>query len=554
MNFSPKKFLAEVVGLFRGRHDSGQMLKEPRTLSGKTFMLTVANVISMAANSVTPFVLVRVLTQEEYGLWGKFVLLISTLHGVLNFNVNKSASYFIPRKEMTPGQVITGIMVFNNLVGAATFLFILCCPGPLLWMFKSGGLQPLFGIAGFVLLVWNFSRAMAVMPIALGRSAVSAVFIALTDSAKNLFILLPALLSPSLSTVIKGFVAWSVGRAALAGYYFFGTLKVRLADFNVRSLRRMLGYSLPFGLSGIVTMFAIKYDDFLAAHFFDEKAFAIYRVGVFELPFIILIMEAALDVVTPEISRLQSDHRHDEVIRLSARVCTKLATIFLPVFLFMNIMTEEFVTVAFTGKYIASSNILRVSLLEILLSLMVFDPIVRGYEQLKYLQLKLYGAALVVLLIFGKPVIQNFGAVGAVGFMLLLYFVNKCITFWRIKRLLPIQRRHLSHLADLKFIVRGGIVATLAAVAGKFFCPQLVAAMHREYTAIYQLGALAVTGIIFVAAYVVALEGGLKLDRTRDLLGLFKKRPAKPVPDEIYDQHVLEVESNPHEPPRDDKR
>ena len=515
---------------------------EPKTLTGKTVMLSVANVISMAANLVTPFVLVRILSQKDYGIWGMFFLLISTTHGLISFNVSKSAGFFIPRKEMTPGQAIAGILVFNMAVGLAIFLIMWLWPAPLLWIFKSESIAALLPLAGLTLLIWNFSRAMAITPIALGQSAVSAAYIAVTDSVKSVFILLPTLFSHSLSVVIKGFFAWSCGRAILAGIYFFKVLKIRLTDFRWHSLKRMLDYSLPFGISSIVVTLSTKYHHFLVAHFFDEATFAIYRVGVFQLPFIILILEAALDVMTPEVARLQSKGDHEEVIRLSARVCVKLSALFLPVFLFMFIMTEEFITVFFTQNYLQSAPILRVSLFEIPLVLMVFDPITRAYEDMKYFQLKLYGGGLVLLMLIGMPVIKAFGPVGAVGLTLIIYFINKLITFHRLRGMLQIKWRHATHLKELKYLLRGCLCATAAAAAVKFGFPAFLAAGHHEYSPLLKFAALASSGIAFVAAYAFAVEGGIGISRLKQLTGLFKKEKPHVATAETFDQDAIELE------------
>ncbi len=517
--------------------------KEPKTLTGKMFILSVANVISMGANLVTPFVLVRILSQKDYGVWGMLFLLISTTHGLINFNVSKSASFFIPRKEMTPGQVLAGILVFNMVVGLIVFLLMWLWPAPLIWIFKSESIAALLPLAGLTLLIWNFSRAMAVTPIALGQSAVSAAYIAITDSVKSIFILLPTLFSHSLSAVIKGFLAWSCGRAVLAGIYFFKVLKIRLTDFRWSSLKRMLNYSLPFGIASIVVTLSTKYHHFLVAHFFDETTFAIYRVGVFQLPFIILILESALDIITPEVARLQSKGDHEEVIRLSARVCVKLSALFLPVFLFMFIMTEEFITVFFTKNYLQSAPILRVSLFEILLVLMVFDPITRAYEELKYFQLKLYSGGLILLVLIGKPVIQTFGPVGAVGLTLLIYFVNKLITFYRLRQVLHLQWRHATHLKELMYLLRGCVCAGLVAVAIKLAFPAFIAARHNQYSSAFQFMALTISGIAFVLFYALAVEGGIGITRLKQLTGLFKKAQPHVATAETFDQDAIELES-----------
>ena len=76
-------------------------------------------------------------------------------------------------------------------------------PGLFVWIFSPSDLAPLLPLIALVLFVWNLSRAMALVPIALGKSAVSATYIAVTDSTKSLFVLIPALLYPGADSRIR---------------------------------------------------------------------------------------------------------------------------------------------------------------------------------------------------------------------------------------------------------------------------------------------------------------------------------------------------------------
>ena len=146
--------------------------REPESLSGKTFILSLANMVGMGANIVTPFVLVRIFTKQEYGLLGMIFFLITSVHSIIGLNVSNSAAYFIPRGELDPKRVLASIQGLNLALGLSLFGVMLLVPEPIFWLFNSESVGGYLFAIGLALFLWNGSRAMSLVPIALGKSVV----------------------------------------------------------------------------------------------------------------------------------------------------------------------------------------------------------------------------------------------------------------------------------------------------------------------------------------------------------------------------------------------
>ena len=80
-------------------------------------------------------------------------------------------------------------------------------------------------------------------------------------------------------------------------------------------------------------------------------------------------------MLTPEVARLQSAGNRSEIIRVSARAAVGVGALFLPLFVYLMLAAPEFVTVCFTVEYSASVGIFRINLLELLIVLIILDPI-----------------------------------------------------------------------------------------------------------------------------------------------------------------------------------
>ena len=497
--------------------------REPESLSGKTFILSLANMVGMGANIVTPFVLVRIFTKQEYGLLGMIFFLITSVHSIVGLNVSNSAAYFIPRGELEPKRVLASIQGLNLALGVALFGVMLLAPQPILWLFKSESVGGYLFAIGLALFLWNGSRAMSLVPIALGKSVVSATYIAATESLRSVCVLLPGLIFGSVSAVLYGFLFWSLIRFLVVWRYLRVSVGIRARDFDVDTLRRLLRYCLPFGVTAIIITVFTKYHGFLVGHFADDEQFAVYRVGVLQSPLMMLVLESAIQILTPEIARLQNEGNRHEIMRLCLRASVKVAALFLPTFVFLFLMTEEFIIVCFTDAYLASSNIMRANLFEFLIVLLILDPVVRAYEELKYLRLRLYGAGLIALFLMGEWVITNWGAAGAVAMTLSVYFINKLVTLWRVAQTLGAAREDLKPLSDLRHIFRGCLAGGCLAAASKLWLPLALAGWSGRYPWLASFCVLAVAGVSFLGAYILFVEGGFRLHRLKELAGWVRR-------------------------------
>jgi O-antigen/teichoic acid export membrane protein len=499
-----------------------RLIKESASLTGKTLFLSAARIVSLGVNILTPFVLVRILSKHEFGVYGIAFLAVSTVHDLVGFNFSNSAAFFIPRKELDRDKVLATILCFNLVVGVVVMGVVWLAPGLITWVFGSSDLAPLLPLIAMVLLVWNLSRAMALVPIALGKSAVSATYIAATESSKSLFVLIPALLNPSVESVLWGFLTWSVCRCAVVLYYFHGKLGIRLGGFDKATFLRMSRYAAPHAVTGVIVIVFQRYHHFLVTHFFDEETYAVYRNGVMQLPFIMILLESANSIMIPEIAKYQAAGDSESSIALSARVFVRLAVFFLPAVLFLEVVAEEFITALFTIQYLDSVPILRVNLLQLPLLMIVMDPVMRGVEALKYFRIKVFGLGLVVLIVFGEAAVMKYGPIGAVWLTLAVLAAGQFVSALRVRSTLGMGWRHLKHFKELGYVARGcaGALGVVWAVrSGLLSWPWLIDTCGPFMRSAI---VLAICGVAFTVAYGVCFEGGFRLKRTREMLGMFR--------------------------------
>ena len=82
--------------------------------------LTTANSIAFGLSFVAPLLLVRALSQTDFGLYRQVFQILTTAISALNLQVASTAYYFMPRAPEKKLQVTVNVLAFYAAVGALT--------------------------------------------------------------------------------------------------------------------------------------------------------------------------------------------------------------------------------------------------------------------------------------------------------------------------------------------------------------------------------------------------------------------------------------------------
>src|SRR6185295_10219639 len=99
------------------------------SLSTQAFWLLLAKAIGFALTLGLPLVLVRSLSQSEFGLYKQAFLLVGTATTALPLGFGMSAFYFLPREREAHGAIVLHILLVHAAVGAAAAAVLIAWPG-----------------------------------------------------------------------------------------------------------------------------------------------------------------------------------------------------------------------------------------------------------------------------------------------------------------------------------------------------------------------------------------------------------------------------------------
>lgn len=475
--------------------EMAEELKKETSLTARAFWLMFAKTLGFAFTFLLPPLLVRRLSQTDYGLFKQMFLVVNTAMTVLPLGFGMSAYYFLPREdERRRAQVVLNILLFSAAVGAAGSLLLALCPGLLVGLFNDPAFADYAPVTGTLVFFWVVSSFLETVAVANQETRLSTALIIGAQLTKTLFMIAAALAFGSLRALAYASLLQAVLQTVVLLWYLETRFPGFRRSFDWSMMRTQLAYAMPLGFAGLLYTVQTDLHNYFVSHRFSPADFAVYSVGCLEIPLISLLRDSVNSVMLPRVSLLQKDGETREIVLLIARVMRKLAAVFFPVYALMMVVGREFIEFLFTPAYLASWPILAVNLTLLPFFVIVLDPLARAYVEHRYYLLKLRAVMFFVLvggLWFG---VSRFGLLGAVGTVVLVSVFERLALLRKFARVLKVSRRDLSEFADVAKLAAASLAAACAALA--------VRALMSGFKPFYVLAAC---GVVFAAVYLSAV-------------------------------------------------
>lgn len=496
-------------------------VKKETSLTARAFWLMFAKTLGFAFTFALPPLLVRHLSQTEYGLFKQIFLVVATAVAVLPLGFGMSAYYFLPREdERRRAQVVLNVLLFSSVVGAAGALAFVLFPGLLVRLFNEAAFADYAPLTGALVFFWVVASFLETVAVANQETRLSTAFIICAQLTKTLFMLVAVLAFGSLRALAYASLLQGVLQAAVLLWYLESRFPGFRRSFDWGMMRAQLAYAMPLGFAGLLYTVQTDLHNYFVSHRFSAAEFAVYSVGCLEIPLIGLLRDSVNSVMIPRVSLLQKQAETREIIRLTARVMRKLAAFFFPTYALFMVVGREFIAFLFTPAYLGSWPILAVNLTLLPASIIVIDPLVRAYVEHRYYLLKLRAVMFFFLVAGLWYGVERFGLIGAVGTVVGVAVFERLMLLQKFARVLRVSRRDLPEFADVLKLAAAALLAAGAA--------SVVRAAMAGFRPFYVLAAC---GVVFAAAYlasVLALRvvSEEESDLVRSRLARLRRRPS----------------------------
>ena len=469
-------------------------IEKTGSLTSHVSWLVLAKTLSFSLALALPLVLVRRLSQMEFGLYKQIFLVIGTAVVILQVGFGMSAYYFLPREPERQRQTVVNVVLFNLTMGALAALVLFFRPALLGDIFRQPGLAAYGRLVGLVILLWLVSSFLEIVPIANQEIKLAGAAIVSVQLSRTVFYLGAVLIFGTVRALVYAAVLQGVLQSAILLAYLESRFPGFWRCFDLGVLRRQLSYVLPIGLGALLLNLETDLPNYFVSNRFGAAVFAVYAIGTVQLPFVNLLQEATNSVMILRVTVLQQRNATSEILRVTASAMRKLAAVYFPAYVFFLIFRREVITFLFTARYAASANIFAVNLLLLPMAVLLYDPLFRAYIEHRFFLLRLRLVLCAIMAVALWLATERFGLTGAIWVVVTIAGAERAITLARICRILGVRAGDIRLLRD---------VAKLAAAA---VSAGLVAILLRAWLgALRPVFLLAAGGAVFALAYAAAV-------------------------------------------------
>lgn len=351
-------------------------------IGNRAAILTLARLTNYGLMLISPVILVRLLTIEQFGNYREFLLYASVLQSIAVFSIGDSVLYCIPANPLSRWRIVrqTAVLIAcSSLLTVAALAILDRATGGHI----VGSL--LLPICLYTLLVsnldfWDFFW------VATDRPGLIFVYTSVRLSVRVTVAIVTAALTHDVSAII-----WAlIGLEALR---VLGVVAVMLAvDRSVTEppladpWREQLRYCLPSGTASLLAMLNRSLSSLVVAKGLGAVALAQYTIGRYGEPVVETLRNSVSAVVLPEMVRRERDSRADSLV-LWKRATVINAIVLFPVAVVVERFARPLVATVFGRSYAPAALILQIYMLAMLRECFDFAPALRAMNRTRPLVL-----------------------------------------------------------------------------------------------------------------------------------------------------------------------
>lgn len=422
--------------------------------------LMSAKTIGFALSFILPLLTVRYLTQDKVGIYRQAFQIVTNAVSILPLGFSMSAYYFLNRQPENRAYTITNILLFNFITGGAACLTFFFYPQLLGNLFHSDELTRLAPKIGVVIWLWIFSAFLEIAALANQEAKIATAFIILAQFTKTLLMASAVVWFSTVEAFIYAAMIQAALQICALLYYLNSRFPRFWTKFDFTFFREQIIYALPFGLAALLYNIQTDIHNYFVGYRFSNADYAIYAYGCFQLPLIAMLYESFSAVMIPRMSELQSEGKTREMLLMSVAAMRKLALAYFPLFAFLMVVADTFITTMFTKNFAASVPIFRINLILLPFYCLMIDPVGRAFPEIGRYLLKIRIILFICLfaaLWFG---IQNFDMRGVITIVVVAVLFEQTVSLAKVLSILKVRK------SDFKLLEPIGKTALASAIAG----------------------------------------------------------------------------------------
>lgn len=265
-------------------------------LANRVVILTLARIANYGLMLVSPVVLVRLFSVEDFGRYREFLLYATFLQAIASFSIPESLLYFVPAHPASPWRVVKRTMLLTACSTSIVALVLLIANpvtrdalvGPYAWP-----------LAGYVLFTVNLDF-WECFCVARGRPFVVFTYSSGRLAARLIVVVVTALLTRNIWMIVWALVAVEGMRLLASAAVVRHAVSKAHEPPLTEPWRGFIRFCVPFGSAAVAALLSRTVSSFAVVKLLGAAALAQYAIGQFGEPIVLAIRNSISSVVLPE--------------------------------------------------------------------------------------------------------------------------------------------------------------------------------------------------------------------------------------------------------------
>lgn len=456
-------------------------------VGNRAAILTLSRLANYGLMLISPIILVRLLTVEQFGRYREFLLYASVLQFIAIFSINDSLLYCIPAQPASRWRTVrqTAVLIACSSLITVGGLAILDWAaggrlvGPMLLQIC------LYVVFSSNLDFWDFFW------VATDRPRLLFVYTSVRLAARVIVAIVAAALTHDVRTIIWALTALE-GLRVLGAAVVMMTVDRSAAEPPLSDpWREQLRYCVPSGTASVLSMLNRNLSSLVVAKVLGAVAFAQYSIGKFGEPVVVTLRNSVSAVVLPEMVRRDRGPREESLVLWKQATVINMILLF-PVVVIVMCYAQPLVATVFGRSYAPAALVLQIYMLGVVRECFDFAPALRARNRTRPLVESNMASMIACGLMLAILVPAGAGVAGAMAAVVIAMVVD---AVWLCRATMHHFEVSLGDLIPWASTLR---VALAAAVA-------TVALAASAWTDKLGLGGMALGSLAYLAAFTLLL-------------------------------------------------
>jgi O-antigen/teichoic acid export membrane protein len=328
--------------------------------ANKVLIFSFSQVINLVINFFVSPYLARALPKTDYSAFNQVIVIIGLISVLFSVGFQAVVFFFLSSKSERKKQIINTLqflILAAGLLSAMGLLVVSFLPAhffnnpEILVYIRICSLSVLFTFINnyliSILLYNDRAKLVAFTTIFTSIFSLGFIYISLNiwGSIKSA-LLFSQVLTPLLSGLILSF--------PVRRYFIYGLNPDR------QSARSIFKISLPLYFTSMLGSSYIYISSFFVIFLLGDVAYANYRNGAVEIPFISTIAFSVSAVLLPDLNKLFQEGKKGEALELKKKIINQCIFLLYPVIIFFIVYHYEFIVSYFSEKYAESAIVFAI--------------------------------------------------------------------------------------------------------------------------------------------------------------------------------------------------